>query len=227
MTNCQSTKFKETRRSFAGFAPLQTTAPRKRALVSVTGLTLVEMLIVASLMAVTASAVYSLLSSGLKVYSRMGDYGNNLDVNIFFSRFSEDVKNMFFYSNIEFSGTGERMAFASFHKDDLAPEEDGPARFNRLRRITYLFNPAQKTISRRESNYLGLQPGDNGGEFILAKNIHACRFEYFYYDHQGKLTSASPNSPRDIPMAVRVTVDFRQKNNNCSLTRTVEIPISG
>jgi Tfp pilus assembly protein PilE len=68
------------------------------------GFTLVEMLIVAVTLSIVSLAMYAIFNNGLKIWQRVSSQIPESEVNIFFDKFSLDLKNTVRFSGIKFQG---------------------------------------------------------------------------------------------------------------------------
>jgi hypothetical protein len=65
------------------------------------------------MMPVVAFAIYASFNNGIKIWERVNKEIPGEDLNIFFDKFSVDLKNSFKFSGIKFSGKKNEVAFAS------------------------------------------------------------------------------------------------------------------
>lgn len=78
--------------------------------------TLIEMLIVASLLSVTGLAVYHAIANGVRVWEYSRRYSSQEDAVIFFEKITADLQNAYQYSLISFDGKAQNY----FYSDDCA-----------------------------------------------------------------------------------------------------------
>ena len=73
--------------------------------------TLMEMLLVVSLLSVIGLGIFQAVNSGVKIWDRNRQSIIDEDVAIFLDRFSRDLRNALPYSQLTFTGRPERIGF--------------------------------------------------------------------------------------------------------------------
>src|SRR5437773_11479335 len=90
--------------------------------------TLVEMLLVTSLMAVIGLALFQSLANGLKVWNISTQHAMEDDAAIFFEKISGDVRDAMDYSLIKFDGSKNKISFPTIVRTlsdpRLSPQPD-------------------------------------------------------------------------------------------------------
>ena len=74
-------------------------------------LTLIETLLVVSFVSLVSIAIYKSLASGIKVWGKAHDLVVEEDIAVFFDKITSDLRNTFYYSDLDFYGENYRMSF--------------------------------------------------------------------------------------------------------------------
>ena len=83
----------------------------KRARVKKGAFTLVELLIVCAVIGAIALAIYATFNSGIKIWQSISVQAPAEDVNIFFGKFSSDLRGSFEFAGIAFFGKEDSFEF--------------------------------------------------------------------------------------------------------------------
>ncbi len=188
--------------------------------------TLIEMLIVASLLSVTGLAVYNAIANGLRVWEYSRRYSAEEDVAIFFEKISGDLHNTYAYSLIEFEGKADKIFIPTIVRmpaDLKTPDKNHI--IQQMGAVEYFFQKGKKTIYRRQSNYSqALKTKKKFQAQSLATSVEGLRFIYFFFE-DGKIKPKKAVS-KQIPVSVLVEVDFAEVGGNIRhLQRIINIPM--
>lgn len=186
------------------------------------GFTLVEMMLVAMMLAVVSLAIYNVLSNGVKIWQRIHKSITAEDVDIFFEKFTSDVRNSARFKTIRFFGDGENLGFATLvNSTSLAKRIVGEVR--------YSFNPYSWKVRRERRDYSQLYLGERGSSQELLTNAKALKFRYYAYDVEKKeYVWQDEWQKENLPLAVRVEVGIKNDNEQADIyTRTVSMPVGG
>ena len=82
-----------------------------RRLLSRRAMTLMEILIVVSLIAMMSVAIFNALSNGMKIWKRSQQMVIEEDIAVFFDKIAHDIRNAFVFSQFRFEGDELRFAF--------------------------------------------------------------------------------------------------------------------
>ncbi len=147
------------------------------------GFTLVEIMLVAGIMAIIGLAIVSTFSGGLKIFYRMEGYNTvKADVLISIEKMERDLRNAFPYAGMEFIGSSRKVTFPGlirkFNSDKL-PEES-------LGAISYYLDDSglTKAFSREEKRYVQAikKEGRERGSVTRLASIVDLNFKYYAYD---------------------------------------------
>ncbi|MFH0731467.1 MAG: type II secretion system protein GspJ [Candidatus Omnitrophota bacterium] len=189
--------------------------------VTSSGMTLMEMLIVTIILSVISTAIYSTLSSGLKIWHKLNKPVEEEDLVIFFERFSSDIKTSFKFTGIDFKGKSQGLEFAAL--------VNSPALGKRsVGRITYSYDAYKNILNRQEADYsLAYQRKGSSSKQAIAK-VKYLKFEYYFYDETAKKYNwAQDWRDEKLPLAVRIILELKNGATEEKLTRTVNIPAGG
>ncbi len=187
------------------------------------GLTLMETLIVVSLIAMTSMAIYSSLSNGLKVWKKTQQLVVEEDIVIFFDKLSQDLRNTYLYAKFNFDGGKQRITFPT-RIQRLPDQRIKNARqdyVSQLGKVEYYYDGLKDIIYRREANYSQALNGKFSKKRILVRHIRAVHFKYFYYAEGKEIYS--PEVFETYPSRVEVEVEFSDKQGNKNMKRSIDL----
>jgi len=185
------------------------------------GFTLTEILLVAVMLSVIGLAVYNAFNNGIKIWKRIVRNVIEEDVSIFFEKISRDLKNSFEYTGIKFEGLPQRIAFATL----IVPRESKNSKYE-IGYVAYFEDSMDKSINRQQQNYSQLYQDINPMPLKVVSNIKNLTFEYYYYDPNRDKASweSSWEDEENLPLAVRVKVEFYEDNREKTLVKSISIP---
>ncbi|MCB9772306.1 MAG: prepilin-type N-terminal cleavage/methylation domain-containing protein [Candidatus Omnitrophica bacterium] len=187
--------------------------------------TLIEMLLVASLLSVTGLAVYHTIASGMRVWEYSRRYSAEEDVEIFFEKITADLQNSYSYSLIQFEGKSDQLFIPTIVRtpidQNISPSGDI---IEQMGGVEYFLQSGQKTIYRRQANYSQTLKKKFAEARPLAKPIESLIFKYFVIDD--KKIKPKKKISSEIPVSVEVQVEFIEVGGNVrKLKRLINIPI--
>lgn len=119
---------------------------KKRYLFNYSGYTLIEILLVVSLVMVTCLALSSATLQGVKLFIRIGMNGQDRQAGVMMDQLSRDLRSMTDYSGVVFSYSNDRMTFAKNTFSEL-PGDIG------VSEISYFFDKESGEITRRMKRF--------------------------------------------------------------------------
>ena len=188
------------------------------------GFTLIEMLLVTSLLAMTGLAVYHSLANGLKVWQAGNRYTQEQDIALFFEKIGQDLRNATDYSLIEFEGKENTLSFATIVR---TPARDQAGYISQIGRVEYQFDSLKGMILRRQFDY-----GDSVGQGFeqkvapfrsMVQLVSDVKFSY-YVPESNKIVlkeSTEENWPAGVLIEVNFLSDGKTKN---TMSKLVAIP---
>ncbi len=187
----------------------------------VAAFTLIEMLIVTAIISVVALAIYATLNNGIKIWQKVNRQLPEEDLNIFFDKFSLDLRNSFKFSGINFSGTIDTLEF--------------PTLVNSLRlqkrtvgKLIYAYEPASRILNRQQMDFSAVYSDEDIPVQQSLKNVKSLRFQYYFYDKERKEYLWQDEWLKEgLPLAVKMELEFDDGRETKKFTKTVGIPASG
>ncbi len=187
--------------------------------------TLIEMLLVVSLMAMTGLAVYNVIASGLKIWERSQRYTVEEDAAIFFEKLTRDLKNSYPYSLIKFSGTGVRMSIPTLVNMpvDKKIAAGRPAYIEQMGCVEYFWDQGRQALSRRQANYSQALGGHFDRGTVLVKPVQGLRFLYLYREENEIRKKKTADGA--LPVAVEVSLLLGDQTEPVkTMTRQINLP---
>ena len=191
------------------------------------GFTLMEMLLVTTLVSVIGLAVFSALNNGLKLWARGIGLGHEGELAIGLDKIGEDLRLTVPVSGIAFKGTGARCAFPAIV---LTPADKKGSRaeeriINQIGAVEYRFEPAEGKIIRRQANYGQALKKQWGQDYEIASGLEEVTLGYYFAGDKRFL--ARPEADEKIPAGVMVKALLRSDREQRRLSRFYAIAVGG
>ncbi|MFH1800501.1 MAG: prepilin-type N-terminal cleavage/methylation domain-containing protein [Candidatus Omnitrophota bacterium] len=191
------------------------------------GFTLVELLVVVSLMALIGMSVYAMFGSAMDMMRRVSRSEITEDVDIFLERFDREISSQVIFKGIPFNGKETFLSFPSrIGLDKRAPLNRG------IGRVSYFFDESDRTFARGQENLNQIyKPEEEVGPTAVLEGVSALKFQYFVYRKAEKMFEWVPDwdsleNGGEIPSAVKVAFSGVQREEPYVFERTVAIPIA-
>lgn len=184
--------------------------------------TLIELLIVMTILAVISLAIYAMLNNGLKIWEKVNNkHSIEEDIDISFEKFAHDLRNCMQFSGIKFIGTPEHLEFASI--------VNSPAlRCNTIGQILYVYDEETKQLERIQRDYSQIYSKEEGLSRPLLGDLTSVEFSYYVQEENSKKRVWVQESPvGKIPLAVRIELQLTNGTETSTFTKTVSIPVGG
>lgn len=189
------------------------------------GFTLIEMLLVVSLLSVTGLAVYQSIANGMKIWERSRKFVVDEDISISIDKMSRDLRNALNYSLIPFKGEEIRIVFPTMVRtaaDKEATVNSGD--IDQVGRVEYSFDKMKSGLFRRQANYSQAVEGEFGPRRVLAGPLHSVNF--FYYYDTGEETEIKRETEGVMPSALKIEIEFLEDTGKMrKIERLISIPI--
>ena len=141
------------------------------------GFTLVELLVVVSLMALIGMSLYAMFGSAMDMMHRVSRSEVAEDVDIFLERFDREISSQVTFKGISFDGKETLLSFPS------CIGLDKRASLNRgIGRVSYAFDESHRTFARRQENLNQIyKPEGEIGAVAALEGVSGLKFQYFVY----------------------------------------------
>lgn len=209
----------------SGFTPLEIRMQNgdrkpKRRVLSLTGFTLIEMLVVSSMIVVISLAIYSSFSNGLKIWERANKTIPEEDLNILFDRFTADVRNSFNFEGIEFVGEDDRLEFITL-------VESKRLGFKSVGQVRYYYDSISGAIKKEVRDFSHIYRDDEGVIKYITKSVKSVKFFYYILDPEKKSYFWLEETDDGVlPSAIRMVVELKDEDEIVEFTKTVNIPLT-
>jgi len=185
------------------------------------GFTLVELLIVASILGVISLTIYSTFNNGLKIWQKVNKPLAEEDLGIFFDRWTGELRNCIKFSSLPFNGNKYEFEF---------PALVNSRRLNNktVGKISYSYDQQAKAIFRKQQDFSQLYSNEEGAPQQLLSNVESFEFSYYFYDKQKKAYLWQEDCQSGtVPLAVKIALTITNDAKTNPFIKTVSIPISG
>ncbi len=183
--------------------------------------TLIELLIVSVMIPIIAFAIFSSFNNGIKIWQRINKEVPGEDLNIFFDKFSMDLRNSFEFSGIKFSGKNNEVGFASIVNSQRMDKIT-------IGEVIYSYDDKNFLLAREQKDFSHIYGNKTGAARQLLKGVKSARFNYYFYDAQNKEYFWQDEWLKEgLPLSVRIELEVEQANRINKFIRTIDIPVSG
>ncbi len=191
------------------------------------GFTLMEMILVAVLIASVGAAVFSAFNNGLKLWAKGVVLDHQGDTAIALEKISDDIRLIIPVGNILFSGTEMRMAFPAIvlTPADRKSSRSGEGIVDQIGAVEYRFDPAEGKIIRRQANYGQALKKQWGQDQVIASNIEEAVFRYYFYGDRNFVSL--PRADGKIPAGIILQIRMKGQEADQRLNRFIPIPAGG
>lgn len=175
---------------------------------SPSGFTLVEILVVLSLLTATATAVMTSFMQGLKVFNRFNGSQDELEKTFLLEQMTHDLKNGAHYSLVPWHIAKDSLSFASVP----SVSENSSTGFDALpASIQYRFDPEKKEVTRT-INFFPFQPSSAETQ-VLAEGVRSMTFGVLREDDQ------------KAPSRVSVSLEYGDESKPRLLIKEMTVPV--
>ena len=183
------------------------------------GFTLLELLVVSAVLAVVALAIYATFNSGIKIWQQMNVQAAEEDLNIFFIKFSSDLKNSFSFNGLNFLGREDSLEFPTLvYSPRLGKKTVG--------QIIYSYNYTKEELQREARDYSQIYNDEKGQLTLSLNNIGRLKFHYYVYDEDTKEYFWQDEWFNEgLPVAVRMELELNDGGQTKMFRKTVAIPV--
>ncbi len=165
--------------------------------------TLVEVLLVMTMLSMIGLALFNTFANGFKIWERHRKFVVEQDVLIFFEKINQDLRNTLVFSPIPFTGQEDSISFPTRIK---TVREDTGGVIPQIGEVIYAFDPTSKKLTRRQGSYMQAVHGDLPQEQQILKYIDSVRFTYYYLEKNQIITSDSVKNLIPRTVLIEVTI---------------------
>ncbi|MEW6025700.1 MAG: prepilin-type N-terminal cleavage/methylation domain-containing protein [Planctomycetota bacterium] len=207
------------------------------------GFTLIELLIASVLTALVALAAYHAFSQGILIWKKGQENTNQDKALMAMERISRELKNMFSFEPVGFSGEETKVSFPclAYRYDWIEPNEEAiiepvsataeTAPLPLITKATYEYNQSEEKLSRLEEVYAypDLEElktktdwAKKDSSRIILEDVEILKFSYAI-TKTPELSFSNSVINSGIPYAVKI--ELKLKSMKDALTRTILVPV--
>lgn len=189
------------------------------------GFSLLELLLVLTLVPVVSFTAYSNLSSGIKLWNSLNRPIIEEELQLFQNKASRDFLSAICFSTIPFQGDAETTSFVSIIK---APAELGGERG--IGQVTYGYDASLRAIVREEKDYSQFSNDKPGRKLPVLDGVNSCSLSYLVYDDQARehvWSDVWAGKANEAPAAVRFTYSILREGQARDTEETFYVPVGG
>jgi prepilin-type N-terminal cleavage/methylation domain-containing protein len=184
------------------------------------GFTMVELLIVAVVMAIIGMTMYSALSNGVRIWSRVNERLGVEDVGILFEKFESDVRNCARVSATRFSGGEDGVSFAGLVPSAVLGSST-------VGTIGYSYDSEHDALLRSQKDIFDVYADNPGAVRSLLNGVKSAKFSYYVYLKEAKRYMWLDDIRSGvIPLAIRMEANVQCEGRTERFTKTVSIPVA-
>lgn len=185
------------------------------------GFSLIEMLIVTSMLAVISLAIYATFNSGIKIWVRADKEVAQEDLNIFFDKFASRLRNSFKFSGISFSGKEDRLEFATIVRSSRMPGTT-------VGKEIYFYDSSAQAVEGQVMDFSDLYTNKESPTQVFLKGVTSFKLSYYFLDKSTKQYAWCGEWTRKaLPAAVRIELTMKAGLDEKVFIRTINIPAKG
>lgn len=190
------------------------------------GMTLIEILLVTSLLSLVSLAIYQSLSLGIKVWERSRGSIIEQDIGLAFEKLTQDARNAVYFSLWPPQGDSRSIRFATLVADPDKNYEtaNGVVNVQRLAYVSYEYDSGQQSLTRTEQNYSQVSQQALGNSHRLLDNIENMGFRYFQVTAAGE--EIREQMEIAYPSVLEVEIAFTDSLGERRLKKLIDFPLS-
>jgi len=194
------------------------------------GFTLIELVLVTSMLAVIGLTLYGTFTNGINIWKTVTQESTTEDISLFFEKISHDLRNSFKMTGVRFKGGKHEVSFPArikYKGDDGLVDSIG--------RVTYSYDRRKKALKKEEMNYNQIFKKKPGLDRVLTEAASSLNFKYFVYDSEKKdyswVTSWQESDEtfgrqieESLPLIVRVEVGIPGERGEQKFVKNIALP---
>lgn len=190
-------------------------------------MTLVEILLVTSLISGMSIAIYQSLNNGLKVWQKTKQMVVEEDVVIFLDKISYELRNTFLFSRFGHYGDEHQFAFPTIVRMLQSVDGDNSNQIytDQIGQVEYFFDPLAKILYKRKANYALAVENLFFEDEVVLRNVENLKFTYIYFtEHEEVVSDVTYDQ---FPAGVNIQITVTQDSGAKSLEKYISIPVGG
>ena len=189
-------------------------------------MTLIELLIVISLVGMISLAIYQTFHLGLQVWERQSRIDQKQDVFIFLDKITEDLHNATYFSKISFEGSLSHFAFPAIITtvNESVDNNHDSGVSTQVGKVEYYFDASNKTIFRRQAIYGQALKDMYDPPRALVPSIDQLAFRFIYITDNG--ATEKQETSDTLPSFVEVRLTYQDHGVAQSQVALIQLPLN-
>ncbi len=190
--------------------------------------TLVEVLLVSSLVALVSLAIFRCFGNGLKLWGKAQHLNREAEVVIFLDKMAEDLRSTVVMSGFNFKGTAQQLSFPATvnTRADQRSARKKEEMVWQIGAVKYRYDVEGRAIYRQQANYAQASKKRWSQEEVpVVKGIEGLEFHYDIASDKGFLLKSEISE--GVPLGVMVEVRFNDEGGPHQFKRFLSIPVGG
>ena len=198
------------------------------------GFTLIEILVVTSILALVIGVIVACLASGIRVWQTARNLtGMGGPALIDVAIFERDLSRAIPFYGIPFSGEGTKVSFAAIIDPSGAVSNGESAMSGAIGTIQYSYDRNRRALQRKQWPYPRPEPPDSTAE-ELTGGVEGWILQYCAWPDANRLKGAAPDpnltwdyvwsNPTNIPGAIRLEISLMRGASVDEITKTMFLP---
>jgi len=194
------------------------------------GMTLVEMLVVITILSVAGTAVFGTVTAGMKLWARGLRMENEQDARILLDKMTADLRKLTPFSQIKFEGGSDSLFFPAVTRGNHFMPGSLSQYYPNVRqveKIGFFYDIAKKAVIYQERTYDEVMRKKQGRIRRVLNNVQSMTLYYYsHYSYDDKLSEKFFLKDGTIPKFIKVEIVYL---NNLSeqkkVTELIDIPM--
>lgn len=189
------------------------------------GFTLLELVAVLALAALTLIAIQSQTAAGIRIWRALTRSSAGESDRLFGIKTSSDFRRAFRFAAIPFKGDLRSVSFASIVRGRAAVGGD-----RAIGEVGFEFDPGRRVLVRRERDWHDVSKDKPGKTSVILTDVKDLKITYLTFDPEYKVFGwheAWSEDEKTLPLAVRFELERPGQTGPASVTRTFDVPTGG
>lgn len=190
-------------------------------------MTLMEVLITVSMIALITGGLYNALANGIRVWRRAQQTMVEQQAQLFFDRMTHDLRNAFYHKLIPHEGSESRLSIPTMVIVEADPyglrKDEGYVQ--QIGRVEYYLDLNKRAIMRRTARYSHAVENDFADPVEVLADVQLLRLRYIYLTPEGEWHSEALMDV--LPATVSVDITFTGSQDGLRMKRLIDLPLEG